>query len=312
MAKTPAAGPAPKASLPAFLRFSGVMVLIALFLFLVSSVLWWKYVYSDPHRVFEAMLNNSLRLRGVTRRVSQTENGETITQVSQIVFDGNPRVTAETVLAQGDGVVATEVVTEGMGTPTTDYVRYTSIDTNQPGLDGQPLDFTSVLNIWSKSSEGDKQPPKTNGELYNETVLGVVPLGLLTQSQRDELTAFMKQENIYDVDYDHVEQIEENGRPRYVYHMTVDAQGYVRLLKKFAEITGLNHLDVLDPSAYAQAGPLPFSLTVDVRSRQLTKVDYGGTGRTEELMAHNALPKIELPSDTITTEELQQRLQELQ
>ncbi len=255
------------------------------------------------------MIANSLNLNGVTREVVQTNNGQEVSQRIQLSFGSNPAVRAVTKLTEEAG--NTTVITESLGTPTRDFVRYNSIKTTQTKQNGDPLDFASVLGIWGGDT-ADTEQNVTNGELYNEAVLGVVPFGRLAQAQRDDLIKLIDDEEVYEVDFAKTERKLENRRPRYTYEVAVDPEKYVKLLKRFGEHAGLNHLGPLDPANYADADKLGFKFTVDVWSRQLVNVFYGSGERQENLSGYNAAKNVAIPADAISIDELQQRLQELQ
>lgn len=286
------------------------LVIISILLIAIFGVVWWRQVYSDPQRVFQAMLNNSLRLQSVFKEVDSNSFSQEVDQTVYLQFGAEDRVMSMTRLTQlGDK--PTTVVTESIGTPTTDYVRYTTINTEQTKADGSKLDFSGVLGVWG-SSDKEQANKLTSGELYNESILGIIPFGVLDKSSRRELLTLMNQENIYEVDYTAVAKTSENGRPRYTYGVTVDAEAYVKLLKRFGDLNGLNHLAELDPAAYAGQERLPFTLTIDVWSRQLQRIEYGNGERVETFSGHNGRREVALPAETISVDELQGRLQELQ
>lgn len=295
-----------------FSRFSVLqIVLVALVLFACFSVVWWRGVYTNPERVWNSMLENSLRLNGVTKHVTQSSGGQNVDQVIQLSLGSVNKVQSLTTLTQ-EGDESLKVVTETIGTPSSDVIRYKSIDTAQTNENGEPLDFSEVVGVWGRNAQEDPGDTATNGELFNESVLGVVPFGELNPDQREELLKMVKDEEIYEIDFARVERTINNGRPRYTYDVAVNAEGYVKLLKRFAEMTGLNHLDTLDPSQYAGSERLSFKIGVDVRSRQLARIDYGDSGRSEELSGYNLVKPVDIPENPLSVEELQQRLQSVQ
>lgn len=297
-------------SIPRFFEKFSIkqIVILALVIFIGSSTLWWRMVYSNPERVFNSMLENSLRLKGVTRHISQSGGVQGLDQYAWVNTSGTRISGSNTILSQGED---TRVETESIGTPTGDFVRYTSIDTTQTSADGQSLDFSSILNLWGRN-ENLLGVNLTNGELYNESVLGVVPFGDLAQPDRAQILNTMRDQQIYEVDYTKVERELENGRPVYTYLVKIDAFKYVSMLKEFARYSGLNNLESLDPEAYKGSDKLEFKLAVDVWSRQLARIVYGAGERTEEFSAHNAQRSVAIPDQSITIDDLQQRLQDLQ
>lgn len=256
------------------------------------------------------MVNNSMRLSGITKKVSQTADGQQVDQITQVQIGPETRVLTQTRLSELSAT-PTVIVTQTIGTPTTDYTRYVSVDTKQTKPNGQPLDFTNVLGVWGSSTAGTIST-STSGQLYNETILGVIPFGNLNQTKRHKLQQLIRKQNVYEVDYKNVARSLESGRPTYTYQVTVDAQAYVTLLKQFGNAVGLNHMADLNPADYATSERLPFTVAVDVWSREVKRIVYGDGGRTEEYSGYNAVKPIEIPKTVVTVQELQSRLQSLQ
>lgn len=295
-----------------FDRFSAkALVLLSVALFIIFGWLWWRNIHNDPTRVFNGMLENSLRLKGVTRHVTQTGLGQDVSQWTQLNLGAVQKAESRTELTQ-TGDIEAEVETQSIGTPYEDFVRYTSIETSQTGADGQKLDFSTILNIWG-SNNATPEAGTTNGELYNESVLGVIPIGSLSVTDRATLLRYIRSNTVYEVDYTALERELIDGRPVYTYPVKVDAEKYVTMLKEFARMVGLNHLENVDPAAYGGSEKLEFSLSVDVWARQLVRIRFGSDDqRIEELSGHNVVKSVGLPEETITVDELQGRLQEIQ
>ncbi len=294
-----------------FSRISPLEItILAAVLFIGSGVIWWNRVYTNPQRVFTGMLENSLRTNGVSRHVVQTGNGQDLNEISQLSIGASQTAQSLTTLTQGSDA-STVVQTETIGTPTRDYTRYTSIQTDQKSTSGQSLDFSKVLGVWG-DNENDSDKTVTNGELYNESTLGIVPFGNLSAKSRSQLLKSIADNNVYEVDYSKVARQRHGLRQVYVYTVNVDASKYVQVLKDFAKASGLNHLESLDPANYTGSDKLNFTLSVDVLSRQLTRIVYADGSRTEDLSGYNAIKNVNLPTDTITIDELQSRLQQIQ
>src|SRR5688572_27944341 len=113
------------------------MIVLSLALFIGFGVLWWNRLYTNPERVFDAMLENSLRLNGVSRHVTQVGGGQNLDQIAQASLGATQQGESHTTLTQGEAAGAV-VRTETIGTPTHDFVRYTSIDTEQTTESGEP------------------------------------------------------------------------------------------------------------------------------------------------------------------------------
>lgn len=297
-------------SISAAYRATRLLIIVAILIFLASGVTWWWSERTDPQRVFEAMLNNNLRTTSVTRSVLQSENGQTLDQDVRFQAAAKQVAVAETALSQSDeqGTQTARVVTENIGTPLEGYIRYTEIETVQQSVDGGDLNFEDVLNVWGKV---EPQEGLTTGELYNEIALGAIPFGYINSDERKALLEFIKEENVYQIDYSSVTSSELNGREVYVYNVRINPQSYISLLKEYASAVGLTQLDEVDPAAYANSQALNLEVTVDVLTQRLASITYPN-GRTETYGNYGVIKQVTIPESTISVEELQSRVQSVQ
>lgn len=287
-----------------------LIVLIALVIFVGGSWLWWQKVHNSPKNVFEAMLNNSLRTRGLTRHTVQSGDLQQLDQHVRLQSGQQAIAQSRTTLTQGAVQNPdASVKTESIGTPAVDYIRYVDIQTTQRNKDGQAFDFGEVLNRWGVTATDSLQ---TDGELFGEASLGVIPTGYLAPSKRAGIVKLIHDRNIYQIDYQTVERSTENGRPRYAYKVKANPEDYLIMLKEFAAALGLTQLKDLQPETYRGSAMLEFSVVVDVWSRQLVSLDFAASGRTETYSSYGARTPVELPTDTISVQELQLRLQTVQ
>lgn len=290
-------------------RLAGVKLstyIILAILALAGLGLWGRSVYFNPQNVFKAALDNNFRSQGVTKTVVQDANQQYMKQDTRLNLGGRPAVLSETTLKQGTG---TTVKTESIGTPTTDYVRYTSIKTDQKGTAGNVLDYSPLLNVWGKTANS---ADATSGQLFNDSTVGVFQFGNLSLSQRKEIIKYIADNNVYKIDYKAVKKEKQSGRPRYVYTVDVDAESLIKTIQKFGKMTGLNNLDELNSSDYAGQERIPFSVTVDVWSQEIVEVKQSGNDQSDIYSGHNASVPVQLPTDAIAVEELQSRLQAIQ
>jgi hypothetical protein len=283
-----------------------LMIIFGVITLGVGAFLWWHYVESNPKRVFWGMMNSSLQTPSMTIRTQQSDSAQSLDQTLRLNVSGQHVAHGETILSQPSS--ASSVTTETIGTPHGDFIRYTAVNTTQKGATGQPLDFSKLLNVWGRTPS---DPHETNGDSYNQAVLGLIPYGNLNQAQRQELLKLM--EASYRFDSRHVEKYLSNGRPTYNYNIEVKPKAYVVMLKRFGSMTGLTQLAQIDPADYESASAINFVLTVDVWSRQATGIRYPKSDRVETISGWGIVsPPLALPKDTIGVDELQNRLQTLQ
>ena len=263
-------------------------------------------VYSSPTNVFNRMLANSLASPAVSKVVKQNDDSQNLNQKSALVTEPEQIVHAISVLGQTSDA-DTSITTESIGTPSVDYVRYTDIQTSQKNSTGGAFDFSSVTGIWGKAADSD--PNSGGAQLFNQTVLGVVPVANVRQPLRKALLDQIKTDGVYKVDAGSVKRQILNGRPVYTYQVEIVPVAYVTMLKNFARAIGLTQLEQVDPTQYKGSPPLKFTFDVDVWSGQLIKVSYDGSDRTESYSGYGARTQVDIPTEHIGVDELQMRLQ---
>jgi hypothetical protein len=285
-------------------RIFWVAVILITILFGLNA--WYKSIYSDPRTVFNAMLENSLRTESVTKEVVQNSEGQTLKQTIRLQTGASHQAQSMTDLSQ-QGIASATVVTESIGTPTADFVRYRSITTDQKNEAGNDLDFSKIIGVWGKTETTDS----TSGELYNESTLGIIPFGNLSEADRNKVLAIASESDVYRVEYQNVRRGTINGRPTYEYTVKVLPDAYVTMLKTYARAAGLTHLENINPGNYASADAIEFKVTIDVLTRRLSSVTYA-TGRQEYYKSYGNQVQVDLPSESVAIEELQQRLQQVE
>jgi hypothetical protein len=278
-------------------------------LILVAAWLWCFKASVDPERVFWATIERSLSTHGVTVESKDSANGTGSEQTIRYSLGADNLSHSLTTLTQG----ATTITNEMIGTPTVDYTRYVDIKTDQKKADGTDMDFSKLLGVWAKGPEGSNQ-------LFSQAVFGAslpiggvgVPVGNLSPDIRTELVNQIRDDNVYQVDFDKTKKENVDGRLQYTYSATIRTEAYVALMKKYIQSVGLHGLDQANPDDYKGQPPFKLDITVDARSHQVVRVTAPDTGSTQTYSNYDVPVQIELPEDAITGAELQKRLAELQ
>jgi hypothetical protein len=274
----------------------------------VGSFLWWRIVWERPQRVFTDMLTANLATTSVTKTVSASGNGQQVTQRARLQM-GATNAADWLVSASQAG---SSVTTENIGTPTTGYIRYTNIGTASKH-NGMPTDFSKVLNVWGKS-DGKTDPSLDH--LLSQTLLDISsaptpPIGNLTETERQNILAYMRTEKIFAPDYGKTKREKVDGRDVYTYQVAVQLGAYIRMMQAFAHYLGIRDLDTIDPSQYSTVPPITVTMSVDRAAHQLVRVAYPGSGFMQSYSDWGLVTPIAVPSQTIPTTELQDRLQSL-
>lgn len=279
------------------------IISLAIVMLLSTFGVWQYHSATDPDRVFWGMVNENLQTSSYTRHTYQKNGAQSVDQVFQTATSPQNTVFSKTVFTQ-TGVDSATAVTENIGTPTSDYVRYTSVDT------AQKQDFSNVIGVWGKT---ENESGQTQGQIYNQSVLGVVPIGNLTSAQRRELIKIMHDKKAYEYRIVETTHSFPFYRPTHKMAVTVNPVGYISALKQYAEYVGLNHLKDVNPDEYAQAAKLAFTVSIDGWTHQMTQTNQGSGGKVEIISGQNmkkSLPTV--PKDAISVDELQAKLQLVQ
>ncbi len=254
----------------------------------------------SPQKVFWTAVQNSMNTNGLTITSTSTASGAEEKVVSQIDFGQHPTTRVLTELSS-DGAKA---LTETLTTPAAQYTRYDSIHKLK---NGKLENFSKVIGLWAKvgSYSGNSIPP-TYADILLDQLLPL-PIGNLTTSQRANLFEQMQNGQIYTVNFGSTKRTTYHGRSAYVYSVGIQPVLYLQLIKNYAPDLEIHQLDQLDPNTYDGQANVAASWTVDAKSKQLVKIDYGG-GRVETYSGWGIPITMPVPTKTVTAADLESRL----
>lgn len=281
-----------------------VLCILATLLLAGSTRMWWSKVHDSPRRVFSAMLSNNLSTVGVTRQTLSSDSTN-LDKSEQISFVPPYAVRSLITVSQEEGTSKSSVVTETIGTLANDYSRYVNIETNQKSTSGKELDYSSVEGTWGKSGIANGQ-----AQYFQQSILGLVPFANLDAKTRDSVLDLLVAKEAYVVDYSMVKPLRTNGKSALVYPVKVDAARYVAVLKALGKGTGIGDLPELNANDYSGQPPIEISITVDKLSRHVLEVSYGQ--QVEKYTSYGLNTPVATPSKTISIDDLQQKVQEIQ
>lgn len=283
-----------------------VLTVVAIVIMTIVSIAWWNSIYLRPRNVFEDMLKNNLATKSITKMTNNSDGNSTLEKTDQLSFV--PQVASQSVLdiTQPGPAGETNVVTESIGTLQADYSKYLKIDTSEKGANGKQLDYTSVLNIWGKSSAQSGQPQN-----LQQSVLGLVPFANIRPEERQKIITMLINDQAYKVDYSKVEPKELDGYSALVFPVSIDSAKYLATLIELSKIGGYADLKGLDPAQYKDNPPIEVKMIVDKRSRKLLEVDFAGTDQKETYASYGLSMPIQVPENTIPIQELQQKIQDV-
>lgn len=283
------------------------LVALGLLIFIGGGWVWYQYVHRSVYSVFWDTVDNNFRITGVTRTVEQIANGAEVKSKLQVSLGAENLARGLTTIKQtGDNGTSTTIITETLGTSTNNYARY--VDINVVGAGKQP-DISSIKNAWSRELlvKGAQQ----NQSVLAEGLFSSVPFANLTQPQRQEIVQFMKDNDVYTVDYRGATVVERAGKQAYEYKVAVSLKGYIATLKKIDAMMGLGQLDSVDPNSYEGAEPANLTIVNSIDGRQLLEVTYTGASRKEEYSSYGARINVDVPETELLRSDLEQKVQNI-
>jgi hypothetical protein len=285
------------------------LITAAVALLLLSTALWWHFIYQSPRHVFESMLTNNLRTSSVTKYEKTVNGSQSAEQYVRLQLASTNAAQWVVTISQP----GLKVTTESIGTATAGYVRYVNAHSSQKQVNGKPVDFSPILNVWGKTAPKEQS---SLTQLFSQSVLDVgtvpaPPIGNVTPEQQQNITSYMKEQEVFMPDYHTMKRTKFEGREVYVYDVSVKLAPYVKMMQVFSNDIGLHQLDTLNPTDYQAAPPIALTMMVDASSHQLKQIAYPKSGFTETYGDYGLVTPIKLPTKTIPVSELQSRLQKL-
>jgi len=275
---------------------------LAALLVIILGGWWWHIAHQSSTQVFWDMMNNNLVTASVTKHDVQTTQGTSTNQYTQLQFGMlNAAHGLSTVKQQ-----ATTVVSETIGTSKNDYSRYLSIKTSQKTTSGKTVDASKFTGIWGKTSSPPAGQP-ASVQYFQQGVLGVVPFGNFTSSQRHNLIKLMQSDKTYSLGT--INSTTDNGQAVYVYMVNISPAGLISVLQQYAKDLGLGDIG-LDPSQYAGSATVEAQFTVAKLSHQLMKVHYVSNNQDETYTSQGLEQPVTLPAKTIPIADLQNRVEQ--
>jgi hypothetical protein len=280
---------------------------IVLPLLLVGIYFAWHAAQTDPKRVFSDMLRNNLTTAAVTKSVqsSGSDGNATLQRINLQLGAQNVSRWLTTVTSDGSAVT-----TDSIGTVTADYVSYGDIS-DKSGK----TDYQGLVGIWAKTASrtgSDQQPSLLSASLLDMTLAPVPPIGNIVKPTRDDMLAYIDEQNVFTADFSKVKTVTINGRKAYEYPVSVKLAPYVRLMQAFAHAYGLSELDELSATQYQNAQPVNVKLAVDVLSHRMLRLTLPANGFSETFNDYGIVHTVSLPTKTVTGAQLQQRFESSQ
>jgi hypothetical protein len=277
-----------------------VAVIVVAVLIILFALFGAARATDGPQAVFWGAIENSMRARALTVSSTASASGTKEQVLSQLDFGQHPLARTFTKLSASGSVAETETLT----TPNAQYIRYDYI---HKLVHGKPANFANVLDVWAKSASysGNTVPPAFSQTLLDDLL--PFPMGQLTSAERTRLLNQIQDGQIYTVNFAKTKKTTYNGRPVFVYKVSIEPVLYLQLIKNYAPDVDMHQLDQLDPNEYGGEAAVQATWTIDAYSKELVKAD-DGTGKTQIYSGWDVPISEPVPQHAISASELQKRL----
>ncbi len=289
-------------------RFIRKSLILSIVLCAVSGYMAYTRLYLTPERRFWKAIGNSLSTRSIVRETQAGGSGNKSIEKTRFVFGDQPNQTKISSINNKTATSESNVITESILLPTTQYVRYKELFSTEKKTDGGDYDFSKIKNVWAKQDDAKDEESKQQQRLaYIQPLITLVPFGNLSPSQRSSVLNRLKNDKAYVVDFDHVTYSKVNGRQYALYNVQVKTKKYVGALQEYLRDLGLGEFPPLNPANYPDNARVNALFLVETRGNVITAVTYNG--QNEHYQDYGVISQIDLPSKTIGLSELQERLQ---
>ncbi len=195
---------------------------ITLFIFIALIVIFVYLVFNsysnNPTRVFNRMLENTLSTATYTKTITSQQGSEGITEVVNVSTGAINRVVEkQSLIVSGSKLGGVKIL--NFGTPSTDYSKYTLIDTDAKNKSGKIINFSPIVNVWGGSSPGG--PSYNGGQLFSQSVLDIVPIANINPQLKKQFLNYLHTKNVYSYS-GKVNAQSINGRSVFVYHVNIN------------------------------------------------------------------------------------------
>ncbi len=281
------------------------LVVVALLILLGGgATAWWSGVRQNHTRVFWDMVSNNLSTTGVTRTTLQSSGQLSILQYTQTHFVEHPTAHALTQFKTGKNTLATEEISDKKQ----DLVRYQKITI----VDKASVDLSPVLGKWARLKDGQTVQGQLTSGLFSQSLLDILPIGNLQPTDRRQLVALMRSQDMFQLDDATFKKATIKGREEYLYSVKIKPDVYVLVMQRFESLIGATAYKSLHASNYAKGDPIAVVISVDARSHTLAQLYEVAPQKAVVYQGFGALASDPVPRASITTTQLTSRLAQLQ
>lgn len=257
---------------------------------------WYTKSYLNPSNVFWGTISSNLNIDYVTRTSSKSQGPQTLVQKNDLQF--SPQLIARAIVNLANSETNERVITETIGTNTTDYLRYVEITSSSAGQAN-----VSAVGVWAKRDAGEGE----QSQILSESLLGsVLMFGNLNPGQRQQIVGQLETSNAFKK-YDLIGKKSVDGHNVFTFNVSIDLDAYSKVYSDYLKMLGQDKL--AEQIGQQQSGATyDFVLDINAGSRVPLKLSAAGSEEYENFSNVGTGPRINVPQTNLTISDLQAKL----
>lgn len=262
---------------------------------------WYGQVYLNPQNVFWSTIDQNLKTASVTKTINHaSEDSSGYQQITTTQYKSK-LIVSNTVIVQNNTNAGTvKVVTETIGTPNQDFLRYKEImsPTNNVNKD--------IVGIWS----GGKKDEQSAQILPDVLLSSPIIFGYINKSQRAEIINKMKDQKVFKIDFAATNTKKEyNNKKAYGYDVEINLVEYIDIYKDYLIMIGQNNL-AKQLSGAGGNSIYKVKLIISPSQKHILNMTPNGMKDSEVYFNYDVNNMLNAPKDVkLSINDLQKRLQ---
>ena len=288
-------------------KLTVTMLSFAVVIGIAATFFWYNDVYMTNERRFWQAVDNSMSTQSVVRTLTTGGTGNQVVQDNRFFFGAQTLAESKVEFANRSATVNTEVVTEGISTPSAQYSRYVAFETNEVRPDGTTPNLDAVLVRWSGETATQEQAENARLNYISELVTLAI-FGNFDADYRQSVVDALRASDVYRIDENNTSENTIDGEAVLLYPVSVGLQGYAQQLQNSFVKAGLGEFPPLDPSNYRPDARINAQFIVRKRDNTFVGIQFGD--RQERYSNYGVIKDINLPVPEFTPAELESTVQQ--
>ncbi len=287
------------------------LVVLGAILLAISGYYAYNKLYLTNEKRFWLAIENSMSTRSVVRSVESGGTGNKTIETSRFHFGTESTVNRSTSVGSKSATSESNVTTQNILTPASQYVRYTDISTSELRADGTAYDFSSIKGIWAKQAQAGTPEEVDRLKLsYIQPHVTLVPFGNLRAIDRNKILKQMKDTAVYEIDFNNPSKQIINEQEYLIFSAKVKLKQYVSILQANFSAMGFGVFPPLNADNYPEKARYNVQFMIDPRSNVFAGIKLDN--QTENYTNYGVNMQAPIPDTAIPLDQLQQQLQSLQ